>query len=239
MTQPTAVQKAVFKVLREERLPMMTNSPPPQPLYSANICIWTAMPTKRISLSAKHKKLTIITMNTKMRSYLLSHYEKNIKIKKRYQNNTTPDLKMKKLYKNIDTLPSEFELAVINESIYLQSLKNTWSEYFVKNFKNYQDFSEHGLGYAVLCKGKLVSGASSYSYCRTGYEVVVATDPDFRRQGLALTCSSAFLIECAKRNKIPYWDCANKKSLSLSKKIGYSLVREYEGIRIVTTDTIS
>ena len=86
---------------------------------------------------AKHKKLTIITMNTKMRSYLLSHYEKNIKIKKRYQNNTTPDLKMKKLYKNIDTLPSEFELAVINESIYLQSLKNTWSEYFVKNFKKF------------------------------------------------------------------------------------------------------
>ena len=59
-------------------------------------------------------------------------------------------------------------------------------------------------------------------------EIQVDTRKDFRRQGLALACSSAFVLECLEKKLIPNWDAANQQSVELAEKLGYMFEREYQ-----------
>ncbi len=179
---------------------------------------------------AKAHHATIVTVNSAIRAEIAALYCDKMTVKKRWQMDTVLETKDSHLFENINALGEEYELARFDENLYEQALQNNWSEYFVRNFKNYEDFEQNGLGYGVLFKGKLVCGTTSYSYYDKGYEVIIATHPDFRRRGLALACASAFILECLRLEKFPNWDCANEKSLALSTKLGYKLKREYEGI---------
>lgn len=182
---------------------------------------------------AKENSLIIVTLNENIQTLIKTLYSDKCKFVTRYQMDTNPKINESCLSEIIGSLPKEFELTIINENIYNQALKNEWSAHFCCNFKNYKDFSEHAVGYAVLHNGKIVSGTSSYSYYSNGYEVVIATSPEYRRRGLAIVSASAYLLECTKRNKTPHWDAANEKSLALSQKIGYSLLRRYYGIKLL------
>lgn len=182
---------------------------------------------------ARENSLVIVTLNEKIQTLAKNLYENRCNFVTRYQMDINPKIDNNFLLRNINKISKDFEILAIDEKIYNQALKNDWSKHFCCNFKNYQDFTEHAIGYAIMHNGKIVSGTSSYSYYSKGYEVVIATSPEYRRQGLALVSASAFLIECVKRNKIPHWDAANEKSLALSRKLGYSLLRKYNGIELL------
>lgn len=176
--------------------------------------------------------LTVITLNENIKQFASQIYGDKCTFSTRYQMGCELETKNSHLFNNINNLSEEFELAKIDENIYQQCLKNDWSEYFCKNFKNYDEFSQNAFGYAILKNGKIVGGTSSYSYYSKGFEVIVATAPEYRRKGLALVSSSAFVLECLRVEKFPHWDAANTKSLALSKKLGYTLFREYQGLKI-------
>lgn len=178
---------------------------------------------------AANNKMTIITLDKRIRSLLQNlygSYKKTI----RYQMSSKPETTKKILNDNISALPDDYDIVKINEEFFYQALDNDWSKYFVKNFKDYKDFEKNGCGYVVVYNGRIVCGASSYSVCNDGYEVIIATHPAFRRKGLALICASRFILSCFKNGMLPYWDCANEQSFALSRKLGYTLVREYSGI---------
>lgn len=182
---------------------------------------------------ARQNRLTIITLNKKIRSLAQSIYGTQCKKTVRYQMSNKPDISKKTLSENIAVLPNDFNLVRIDEELYHQSLENDWSQYFVKNYRDYRDFEKNGRGYAIVYNGRVVCGASSYSTCRDGYEVVIATHPAFRRKGLAMICASRFILACFKHNRLPHWDCANEQSFALSRKLGYTLVREYNGLKLI------
>ncbi len=179
---------------------------------------------------AKENKMTIITLDKNIRKLLNKIHPAGFKKTIRYQMSSKPEISKKALNDNIASLPDAFELVRIKEDLYYQALGNDWSKYFVKNFKDYKDFEINGRGYAVVYNGRIVCGVSSYSVCDDGYEVMVATHPAFRRKGLAFICASRFILSCFKHGRLPYWDCANEKSFALSRKLGYTLVREYSGL---------
>lgn len=181
---------------------------------------------------ARKKKLTIITLSKKIRALISEVYGDRCTKTNRYQMNTKPDISVKKLNENIAMLPNEFEIIKFNERFYQQALSNEWSKSFVMNYKDYNDFAKNGRGYAVIYNGRLVCGTSSYSTCSDGYEIMIATHPAYRRKGLAAACASKFILSCFKHNKVPHWDCANEYSFALSRKLGYTLVREYTGLKL-------
>lgn len=49
---------------------------------------------------------------------------------------------------------------------------------FIGQFESAQDFLNRGLGFCIVHKGKIVSGASSYSIYDNDLEIEVATDSD-------------------------------------------------------------
>ena len=79
---------------------------------------------------------------------------------------------------------------------------------------------------------KLVCGATSFSYYSSGYEVIIATNPDFRKRGLARIASYEFIKESLKQGRLPSWDAAHEVSLHLAEWLGYKLDYEYTGISI-------
>lgn len=187
---------------------------------------------KEIFEYAKTNKTTIVTLNEDIQQFAKDLYGEKCEFTTRYQMDTDINANKNYLSNNIENLSDEYQLVKIDKVLYNQCLQNEWSEYFCKNFKDYNDFVQNAFGFAVTKNGNIVSGTSCYSYYSKGYEVIIATSPDYRRQGLALISASAFILECLKRGKIPHWDAANTRSLALSQKLGYTLLREYKGIKI-------
>ena len=62
---------------------------------------------------------------------------------------------------------------------------------------------------------------------RAKYIVGVATDKEYRRQGLAEAACAKLMLECLKRGWYPSWDAHNMASVHLAEKLGYHFDREY------------
>jgi GNAT superfamily N-acetyltransferase len=102
------------------------------------------------------------------------------------------------------------------------------SEDHVRNFNSPQDFCRRGVGFCVLHRDRIVSGASSYATCHRGIELQVNTHPDFRQRGLATMVSAALLTHCLERGIEAHWDAGNPTSARLAEKLGYTLAGTYE-----------
>lgn len=140
--------------------------------------------------------------------------------------------------KKLEKLTSEIckikgaSLVKVGEKEYNELRECRWENSFVSNFPDYSDYRQHGLGYIILIDGEIASGASSFGYYSKGIEVQIATNPKYRRMGLAAICAAQFIIECVKRGIRPHWDAANKISVKIAEKIGFEYDGEYQAFRI-------
>lgn len=129
-------------------------------------------------------------------------------------------------------IPEGIRIRRLDERLYHLVLKEEWSRDFVANFEDEQQFMREGLGYVAAKGREILSGCSAYGYSSGMMEVEVETKKDYRRQGLALACSAAFLLECMERGIYPNWDAANEQSVGLAEKLGYVFHREYQVYQI-------
>ena len=136
------------------------------------------------------------------------------------------------LQKYIDALPEGFDLVRFDENIYNQAMQEEWSKEFCEVFSSAEDYLTRGFGFAVLKKGKLVSGASSMTVYDGGIEIQVATDETYKRQRLAMSCAAALVRECYKRKIRPCWDAANLISKKMALNLGYEYQGEYTTIHM-------
>ena len=125
------------------------------------------------------------------------------------------------------SLPSEYTLVPINETIYEQAAQEQWSKDLVSQFPDGADYCLRGLGVAVLCNGQLVAGASSYTIYPGGIEIEIDTKPDYWGLGLATACGAALMLECLRRGLYPSWDAHDLRSATLAQKLGYHLDHPY------------
>ena len=93
-----------------------------------------------------------------------------------------------KLGQVVSQLNPEYEVRLIDEALYHQALAQDWSRDLCAQFPNYAVYQTMGLGVAVLYKGELVAGASSYTRYSQGIEIEIDTKMEFRRKGLAYVC---------------------------------------------------
>lgn len=133
-----------------------------------------------------------------------------------------------RLMANVASVPQGIRIRPIDERLYHLALKDEWSRDLCSNFEDFKHFQACGFGYVAMKGHRLVAGCSAYGVSEGMMEIQVDTKKDFRRQGLALACSSAFVLECLKRELVPNWDAANQQSVELAEKLGYVFEREYQ-----------
>ncbi|HEL2384068.1 TPA: GNAT family N-acetyltransferase [Streptococcus suis] len=132
------------------------------------------------------------------------------------------------LQEMVEDLPDSFELRQIDHELYATCLTEDWSRDLVANYADAGQFVKLGLGYVILHKGQVVSGASSYASYSAGIEIEVDTREDYRGLGLAKACAAQLILACLDRGLYPSWDAHTLTSLKLAEKLGYQLDRPYQ-----------
>lgn len=154
----------------------------------------------------------------------------------RYAIKKEPDIfDREKLQSNINKLPPEFTLKMIDETLYTLAKSESWSCDLCSQFPSYKAYKANGIGVMALFGNLPVSGASSYTVYDRGIEIEIDTKVDFRRKGLALACASKLILECLDRDLYPSWDAVDLRSVALAEKLGYHMDKEYVTC-IVTRD---
>lgn len=114
-----------------------------------------------------------------------------------------------------------------------EALKNCeWEWSFVSNFKDREDFLRNGFGFVCYVGEELASAATTFGYYSGGYELQIATNPKFRRRGLAGAVGAAFILECLRRGRRPHWDAANLTSVRIAQRLGFEYDGEYTAYEI-------
>ena len=124
-------------------------------------------------------------------------------------------------------LPTGYQLAQIEETLYEACKAEDWCRDLVSQYPTYGMYKKLGLGAAVLYNGELVAGASSYCTYGAGIEIEIDTRADHRRKGLATACSAALILECLDRGLYPSWDAQNRWSVALAEKLDYHFSHTY------------
>lgn len=91
------------------------------------------------------------------------------------------------------------------------------------------DFFRKGFGYCVKDGEKIVSMILSASVTETEAEIDIATDPGYRRKGLAELLAKTFIQTCLRKGLMPKWDCywKNTPSIVLAEKLGFVQAGNY------------
>ena len=143
---------------------------------------------------------------------------------------TTPpkshDLAALEALADISAFP-EYKAGMIDENIYKQALRETWSWAFVGNFSDYNDFVDNAFGCCITHEGRLICAASCYSAYSRGVEVEIATHPDHRRKGLA-TAAGAALVSYASAAFSPQPRRAMSSRPSANTQIDFKKAGETE-----------
>jgi len=92
-----------------------------------------------------------------------------------------------------------------------------------------EDFIAQGIGFALLAKDEVASACWSVFASRQRVEVDVQTDPNYRRQGLAVITASTLIEECLRQGRTPNWECFwdNQPSNNLASKLGFAPGPDY------------
>lgn len=130
------------------------------------------------------------------------------------------------------SLTSEYQVCMIDESIFLQCKEEGWCHDLISQYPTYEDYQKLGIGITILKENKVVAGASSYTRYKEGIEIEIDTKEEYRRKGLATVCGAKLILECLKRGLYPSWDAQNLRSVSLAQKLGYIFSHEYDAYEV-------
>lgn len=134
---------------------------------------------------------------------------------------------LERLQQMADAVPRHFQIREFDEEIFEIARGEYWSRSQAVQFRDYEEFREHGVGFAAFLGGIMAAGASTYSYYDGGIEVQIDTDTGFREMGLAQCCGARLILACLERGIYPSWDAHSAKSLALATKFGYEPAGEY------------
>lgn len=184
------------------------------------------------------EEVILVPQNDDWAQMIVECYGKKAEKAIRYAIKKEPGIfDLEKLLKVTEKLPKEYEMRLIDQSLFEICRDTQWSKDLTANYESYSQYKEYGLGVCILTGGEVVAGISSYSGygrrsdenlgCHGGIEIEVVTREDYRRKGLAYIGAARLLLECDKRGLYPNWDAANKMSVGLAEKLGYHFSHEY------------
>ena len=141
-----------------------------------------------------------------------------------------------RLQQMAESVYPHFKIVPFDEEIFEIAREEYWSRSQAVQFQDYEEFRQHGVGFAAMLGDIMAAGASTYSYYDGGIEVQIDTDTGFREMGLAQCCGARLILECLDRGLYPSWDAHNMQSLALAMKFGYEPAGEYTAYEVWQTD---
>jgi len=128
----------------------------------------------------------------------------------------------------LDELRDGYEVRRFNEDAMNRSLE--FNEVYIKEYwGSVSRFLQHGFGYFISYKDKIVSESISIFASENYAEIDVTTSSNFSGMGLATHVSATFIKHCLEHDKVPRWDCDihNLGSIYLAQKLGFENPRMY------------
>lgn len=111
--------------------------------------------------------------------------------------------------------------ALANKALLVDEIVEMWG--------SAEAFVNKGFGVCAVREGA-VAGFCTAEYVSEGCcGIGIATADAYRRRGIALAMTGAFLAECAARSVTPYWECwaTNEGSVRTAERAGFTRVSDY------------
>ncbi|MFN8452130.1 MAG: GNAT family N-acetyltransferase [Anaerolineae bacterium] len=88
---------------------------------------------------------------------------------------------------------------------------------------SYAAYEARGFGFALLMGEAVASSITATAVSARHALITVATEPDFRRRGLATLVSACFIEYCFERGLLPIWDTddTNLGSIATARRLGF------------------
>lgn len=180
-------------------------------------------------LLEQFKRKIIISCSNYGVSVIKQYFPNNHKKYSRYAMKKEPDVfQRSKLKSFIEAVEPRFHIEKIDGSNYNKVLEDEFMADCCSNYSSLEEFMQNGIGYVIIHDGEIISGASSYSYCKGSIDITIGTKEEYRQNGLALACASKLILDCLEKNIYPRWDAANLESVALAENLGYHFEKEYE-----------
>lgn len=154
---------------------------------------------------------------------------------------TFPDLKIwDRVILSLETLlpsniPSRFPLRRLTQgdSQALSELSEEVS-WISKTWGGPEGLVRSGYAWGVVDEGRIVSLACTFFVGETYEDIGVVTEPEYRRQGLSLTCLRALCEDIFSRGRRASWSTSpdNKASLGVAQKLGFEFDR-YDTLYVI------
>lgn len=194
----------------------------------ADFCFFAGVPSKALLKMKVWGDFAIMVPQSDGWASLIEEIYPNATKRERYATRKDIDCFDKdKLRMNIAMLSHRYQLKSIDETIYHQLLKHSWSYDLCGQFQTYQDYQKRGIGFVIMEEQDIIAGVSSYTVYNEGVEIEIDTREDKRSQGLARVCASQMILECLDRGLYPSWDAHNLMSLNLANSLGYIFDKSY------------
>ena len=202
-------------------------------IITADFCFFAGQPHRELVEHMPSSFIIMVPQNEAWGQLIEEVYGERAKKIVRYAIKKEKDVFDRfKLQQIVEHLEAEYEVKLIDESLYKQCLAQDWSSDLCSQFPDYETYKKMGLGVVILYKGEVVAGASSYTCYSQGIEIEIDTKEEFRRRGLASVCGAKLILECLSRGLYPSWDAQNKWSVALAEKLGYHFDREYTAYEV-------
>ncbi len=122
-------------------------------------------------------------------------------------------------------LPADAEIVPVDRALAQRLDRDCYPVPFVLyDWGSYDAYAAHGFGFALLVSGEIASTITAITVSRHHALINVATEPPYRRQGLATLVSACFVEAALERGLLPVWDTddSNAGSIALARRVGFT-----------------
>ena len=132
-------------------------------------------------------------------------------------------------------LPRGCELARLNAELAETLIRDLGKQWLLDSYASMDDFLARGIGYVVLCEGRVAASAASAVSSSRAIDIDIEVTPAHRRKGLGAAVGAALALNCLEHGIEPLWLASNSVSVHLAEKLGYLVGGEYETFEIQQT----
>lgn len=202
-----------------------------------DFCYFAGIPKEELVINvlkaAGREEITAVPENEQWGSLIQQIHGKHCRKIQRYGIKKEGDIfDREKLEKYVESIKEPYRICLMGAREYKISFQEEWSKDWCRNFKDWEDFKNRGLGVVIYHGEKVVAGASSYTSYKEGIEVDISVHPDYRQRGLATAVGAKLVLESLKRGLYPNWDARNLMSVEVAKKLGYHYDGPYTAYEI-------
>ena len=139
-------------------------------------------------------------------------------------------------------LSDEMRIARVNQALFSNPALVNYRDmlgWVLSFWRSPQEFTRHGLGFAVLDGDTLASWSLSVFVGQAAYdnkqvELCVATPPAYRRRGLASLAAAACVQHCLEQGYQLHWHCdvENPGSAQVAERVGFERMVDRSAWRI-------